>query len=46
MYRVFIKPENRADACTACGECEEKCTQNIKITEVLKEAHEVLSPDE
>ena len=45
MYRVFVKPENRADACTACGECEEKCPQDIPITEVLEEAHKDLSPD-
>jgi predicted aldo/keto reductase-like oxidoreductase len=43
MYRVFIKPENRADNCTACGECEEKCPQNIKIAQVLEKAHQELA---
>jgi predicted aldo/keto reductase-like oxidoreductase len=33
----------RADACIECGECEEKCPQNIRIREQLKAAHEVLS---
>jgi hypothetical protein len=42
-YRVFIKPEHRADHCTACGECEEKCPQKIPIAECLEKAHSVLS---
>lgn len=42
MYKVFIKPENRADQCTECGECEEKCPQNIQIMDFLKEAHRLL----
>jgi predicted aldo/keto reductase-like oxidoreductase len=41
-YRVFIKPENRGDQCTGCGECEEKCPQKIPVSELLKEAHELL----
>jgi len=42
MYKVFIKPENNAGACTECGECEEKCPQKIPIIESLKEAHRSL----
>jgi len=34
--------EERADVCSECGECEEKCPQNLKITALLKEAHELL----
>jgi predicted aldo/keto reductase-like oxidoreductase len=45
MYEVYIKPEQRADQCTACGECEEKCPQKISIAECMKEAHKVLSTD-
>lgn len=30
-------------ACEECGECLEKCPQNIEIIEQLKKAHEVLS---
>ena len=43
MYEVFIKPENRADKCTECGECEEKCPQKIKIADHLAKAHKFLS---
>jgi len=32
----------KADACTECGECEEKCPQKIKIMEKLKECHQAL----
>jgi len=34
---------NKADACTECGECEEKCPQDIPIRQQLKEAHEALT---
>ncbi|MGC9454395.1 MAG: aldo/keto reductase [Phycisphaerae bacterium] len=39
------KPEEqkKADACTGCGACEEKCPQNIPIRKQLAEAHEALS---
>ncbi len=32
----------QADACVECGECEEKCPQNIPIIEQLKETHATL----
>jgi predicted aldo/keto reductase-like oxidoreductase len=28
-----------ADSCKECGECEEKCPQEIKIIDKLKESH-------
>jgi uncharacterized protein len=43
VYREFFKPENRADRCVECGECEEACPQNIKIIEWLARAHERLA---
>lgn len=45
MYKVFIRSENQADNCTACGECEEKCPQKISIAEHLEKAHKILSKD-
>jgi len=36
----------QADACIECGECEEKCPQNIQIREQLKAAHAALSAAE
>ena len=41
-------PDNKdgkmdASACVECGECEEKCPQNIPIIEQLQESHEALS---
>jgi predicted aldo/keto reductase-like oxidoreductase len=32
----------QADACVECGECEEKCPQNIQIIDQLKDAHKLI----
>jgi predicted aldo/keto reductase-like oxidoreductase len=37
-----INQDQRADKCTECGECLEKCPQNIDIPSWLKKAHEAL----
>ncbi len=40
--RIGRRAEDRnqtAEACTECGECEEKCPQKLDIREQLKEAH-------
>jgi predicted aldo/keto reductase-like oxidoreductase len=42
VYNTFIKPENRASACTSCRMCEERCPQKIKISEWMAEIHCVL----
>jgi predicted aldo/keto reductase-like oxidoreductase len=36
-------PGKDATACEECGDCLEKCPQNIEIIDQLKKAHEVLS---
>ena len=41
-YNQFMKPENRADNCTECGQCESACPQQIKIIDWLKNAHTFL----
>jgi len=38
-----MKPERRADHCTACAQCEPKCTNNLSIAEELAKAHELLT---
>ncbi len=37
-----MKPAQRADQCTLCGECEALCPQDIPIQECLKKAHALL----
>lgn len=39
-YSFLISKRMSASFCTQCGECEEKCTQNIPIRKYLKEAVE------
>jgi len=41
FYSTFPE-DKRADACTECGECLEKCPQHIEIPEWLKKVHAVL----
>jgi predicted aldo/keto reductase-like oxidoreductase len=33
VYNTFMKPENRAAACTGCKACEDRCPQKIAISE-------------
>ncbi len=42
VYSGMLRPEQRADNCVECGECEEKCPQHIDIREHLKQAHALL----
>lgn len=42
-YKQFIKPENRADRCVECGQCESVCPQQIQIIDWLNKAHTLLS---
>jgi len=45
-YRMAVKPENSADKCVECGECEGKCPQDIAIIETLKKAHTALKMED
>jgi predicted aldo/keto reductase-like oxidoreductase len=42
-YNQFTKPENRADGCISCGQCEAACPQQIGIIEWLKTVHAALA---
>ena len=44
--KVNWDPGNDATACVECGECLEKCPQNIPIIDQLKKAHEILGSSE
>jgi predicted aldo/keto reductase-like oxidoreductase len=42
MYNMMMPEGQRASSCIECGECEEKCPQQIEIMEELKNVHSVL----
>ena len=42
FYNMLLPPEQKASNCVECGECEEKCPQQIKIKDGLKAVHEAL----
>ena len=42
FYNMLLPPEQKASNCTECGECEEKCPQQLKIKNGLKTVHEAL----
>lgn len=43
VYTDWIAPENRADRCLECGQCEERCPQGIQISSWLKKIHSFLT---
>ena len=43
MYNMILPEDQRASSCEECGECEEKCPQQIEIIEELKNVHSVLN---
>ncbi len=42
-YANLVSRGQGADVCIECGECEDKCPQNIPIRQQLQEAHAALS---
>ena len=40
---LIFKKEHRADKCTKCEECLEKCPQKLPIPKLLEKAHEYLT---
>ena len=44
-YSFLTAMNSSASSCDECGECEEKCTQNIPIRKYLKEVQEIFDKD-
>jgi predicted aldo/keto reductase-like oxidoreductase len=42
LYNYHMPKGERAEACIACGECEEKCPQQIEISDWMGRVHEKL----
>jgi predicted aldo/keto reductase-like oxidoreductase len=45
IYSAMMPADQRVDNCVECGECKEKCPQQIEIIENLKQAHQLLYRD-
>jgi len=41
-YNYGMRPEERAENCKKCGECETKCPQNLPIRDLLEEVRSAL----
>ncbi|MDO5849184.1 MAG: aldo/keto reductase [Methanobrevibacter sp.] len=41
-YLNFARKQNPATVCTECGDCEEICTQHLKIIDILKNLEDFL----
>lgn len=46
LIGAYNDNKSKADQCSECGECEEKCPQNIEIIDMLKKAHKTLKSAE
>ncbi|MCF7854851.1 MAG: 4Fe-4S dicluster domain-containing protein, partial [Candidatus Pacebacteria bacterium] len=42
-YQKILAQGHGADACTECGQCEEKCPQHLSIRKDLQKAHIALT---
>jgi predicted aldo/keto reductase-like oxidoreductase len=43
---LWLDEDERGDMCTECGECLEKCPQQIEIPDWLAKAHELFCHEE
>jgi hypothetical protein len=43
VYSYVMEDEERADNCTACGQCESVCPQQLPIVTSLQQAHAQLT---
>lgn len=43
VYNTFMSPEQQASNCAECGECEEKCAQQLDVKTVMKQVHKRLA---
>jgi len=39
LYAMFVTPDKQADKCLKCSQCEARCPQGIKISEIMPELH-------
>ena len=46
VYNNFVNEDERANLCIECGECLEKCPQQIEIPDWLAKVHEVLCQED
>lgn len=46
MYNNMLSPDQRASNCEECGECEEKCPQQIDTMNELQKVHSLLGRSE
>jgi predicted aldo/keto reductase-like oxidoreductase len=42
-YQMWVPAENKADLCVECGECLEKCPQDIQIPDWMEKIHQEYS---
>ncbi len=45
MYNFSTAAGERAGNCISCGECEERCPQDLKVSELMPRIHEELGSD-
>lgn len=44
-YNVWVPADSKANLCVDCEECEEKCPQDIPISDWMEKIHPLYSPE-